>query len=222
MRQAIEECILKKHGSPKRIYSDNGLEFLNDANKEMCKIHGIEWITNSPGHHKAVGGVERVNRTLWDKIRKLSNFGNHPWEEYVEKAAFALNISFHRALGTSPYVWRYAKIPKPILELLGIETDIRVKRENLITRRKAREYKYKKEIEKGKRTVPYNLNINDPVLIYKNPPGNKIKAKWIPNFKIKERSLPDAYIVSNGKSHLKLNKTHVKKKLCEDLGKGEL
>ena len=80
-----------------------------------------------------------------------------------------------------------------------------------MTKRKNIEEKYFKEIEKGVKTLPYDLNPHDPVLIYKNPPGNKLKAKWIANFKIIKKSPPDAYIVSNGKSIFKLNKIHVKK-----------
>jgi len=36
---------------------------------------------------------------------------------------------------------------------------------------------YHNEIESGLKVVKRDLKIDDPVLIYKNPPGNKLKAK---------------------------------------------
>ena len=213
---AIEDLIIKKHGSPKRIYSDNGCEFVNEDIKILCRKYNIDWVTNSPSHHNSVGAVERVNKISWDKIRKLSNFGTRSWERCVEEAVFGINISFHRALGTSPYIWTHGKIAPEILKTVPhLNKEMKINKENLIHKRQKIWDRYAKEIEKGQRTLPYNLEIGDPVLIYKNPPGNKLKAKWIQGYKIIDKSPPDGYLVSNNKSHFKLNKVHIKKDLSK-------
>lgn len=41
---------------------------------------GISWIFASHGHHKTVGAVEKVKRTLMSKIRKISDYGRKNWE----------------------------------------------------------------------------------------------------------------------------------------------
>ena len=69
---------------------------------------------------------------------------------------------------------------------------------------------YEKEIQKGVRTVKMNLQIGDDVLIYKNPPGNKLKAKWREGYKITGVILPDAYLVAKGGASYRVNKKHVK------------
>ena len=109
--KAIEEMIFKKHGIPKIIYSDNGLEFNNSKVKELVRQKRLQWIYNSPGHHNAIGTVERMNKTLMDKIKKLCNFGELDWEKVVEKATYAINISPSRALGTSPYIMMHQENP---------------------------------------------------------------------------------------------------------------
>jgi len=101
--QAVKELIVEKHRAPTRIYSDNGKEFQNETTARLSQNLGFKWVFNSPGHHNAIGAVERVNRTLMTKIKKLCKFGENNWEGVVEKA---INLSPHRALGTSPYIMR--------------------------------------------------------------------------------------------------------------------
>ena len=91
----IKELIIDKHGSPDSIMSDNGLEFTNSSIQALCKQFNIKWILNSPGHHQTMGCVERVNQTLMNKLRKLCNNGHTLWEDKIEEAIFAVNISFH-------------------------------------------------------------------------------------------------------------------------------
>jgi hypothetical protein len=101
VKKCVEDLIIRKHGAPKTILSDNGCEFNNELVSKLAVTHGIEWKFCSPMHHKTVGNVERINRTLWNIIRKLSNFGAQRWEDVVEKATYALNISPTRSTGTA-------------------------------------------------------------------------------------------------------------------------
>ena len=71
--------------------------------------------------------------------------------------------------------------------------------------------KYGRNIVKGKKTVPYDLQIGDRVLVYKERLSNKIKEIWHPGYCIKEKILPDAYLVVKDNRSYCLNKAHVKK-----------
>ncbi|KAF9760999.1 Retrovirus-related Pol polyprotein from transposon [Nosema granulosis] len=55
--KAIEELIIQKHGIPKRILTDCGLEFKNTHISDLRIKYGIEWLHSSPEHHNTVGAL---------------------------------------------------------------------------------------------------------------------------------------------------------------------
>lgn len=112
IKDAIEELIIGKHGVPKTILSDCGLEFKNKHINELKMKYGFEWKYSSPEHHNTVGCVERVNQTLWIKLKKLTNYGETSWRSALEKATHAVNVSFNRAIGTSPFIFKFARSPE--------------------------------------------------------------------------------------------------------------
>lgn len=79
----IERLIIKRHGVPKRILTDCGLEFINREAENLRKKYGFAWDNASPEYHKTVGMVERTNKKLWMAIRKLSEFNRTSWEVQV-------------------------------------------------------------------------------------------------------------------------------------------
>ena len=66
---------------------------------------------NSPGHHNAIGAVERVSKSLWQKLRNLCEFGNKSWEKILPQAVHAINILYHEGIGTSQYITRHKEMP---------------------------------------------------------------------------------------------------------------
>ena len=139
------------------------------------------------------------------KIKKLCKFGENNWEGVVEKA---INLSPHRALGTSPYIMRFKE--NPSIGIKGINLNTRIKIDQIEKEYQRRRKAYNKEIIVGKKRVERNLQIGSPVLIFKNPPGNKLKAKWHQGYKIKEFIGTDAYLVRKDGKDYRLNKVHVK------------
>jgi len=73
--------------------------------------YGIVWEYCSPGHHETVGAVERANHTLMQKLKKLTNNYTLKWENYLEKATRAVNISYNKAIATSPIIIKYGILP---------------------------------------------------------------------------------------------------------------
>lgn len=71
---------------------------------------------------------------MFNKIRKLSEFGDLDWLLQVEKARRAYNLSYNRAIGTSPVSLKYGKMPLlDIDQRLGIqnhEQDVNALRQN--------------------------------------------------------------------------------------------
>lgn len=210
--KAIQELIISKHGVPKRILSDNGLEFNNQETKKLCIKYGIKWTYNSPRHHESVGAVERVNQTLMRKLKRLSNIFNRNWESYLNEATYAVNISYNRAIRTSPMIIKYGTIPD-----LEIDTKLNVtsQTEPILEVRDLRDRNFsryaEKGIQKGKRVCKNNLEIGDSVAIYVENIGNKLSSNWHEGYRVIEKVPPDAYMVQNKKSKLRVNKKHIKK-----------
>ncbi|KAL2251361.1 UNVERIFIED_CONTAM: Retrovirus-related Pol polyprotein from transposon TNT 1-94 [Sesamum indicum] len=99
----------------KSLRTDNGLEFCNQSFSEMCDKHDIKKHKTSPYTPQQNGVVERMNRTLLDKVRcLLVSFGLPKtfWGEAVLTAAHLINMSPSvPLLGKTPeHVWN-GKIP---------------------------------------------------------------------------------------------------------------
>ncbi|KAF9760594.1 Retrovirus-related Pol polyprotein from transposon [Nosema granulosis] len=210
IEKCIKKLIIQKHGKPTRIVSDCGLEFKNNRIQTLARTLGIKWEFASPAHHQTIGAVERANQTLWQKIRKLSEFGDNDWEKKVGIAARATNISFNRAIKTSPFILKYGKLPTlEIDKKLGHITQ-ELDHERILAKVYQNRKNYRREIEKGKKRAKDTFRIGDRVLVYKKQLSDKIKAEWIPGYTILEKIEPDAYIVTKGTSKCRLNKSHLK------------
>lgn len=92
----LNRIAVSKNGTPKRILTDNGTEFSNAKMRQLRIDLNFERLFASPQHHETGGAVERVNKTLMNKIRKLSHFGQKDWSSVLQKATFAVNISYNR------------------------------------------------------------------------------------------------------------------------------
>ncbi|KAM0676745.1 hypothetical protein BDAP_002657 [Binucleata daphniae] len=101
-----------------------------------------------------MGAVERANKSLFEKIKKLNNYKESDWEQQVEKATYAQNISYHRGLRASPYLFKYGKMPlfnNVEFENQNLKTHTRD--ELLDERNKHIEHYQKKYIEKGQKGI---------------------------------------------------------------------
>lgn len=63
IREALEDLIISRWGTPKWLLTDNGTEFVNHAIKEYADINKINH-TTVPPYHPQANPVERVNRVL--------------------------------------------------------------------------------------------------------------------------------------------------------------
>ncbi|KAK9067917.1 hypothetical protein SSX86_012028 [Deinandra increscens subsp. villosa] len=80
----------------KRLRTDNGLEFCNSLFDSYCKTHGISRHLTVPGNPQQNGLVERMNRTLLNKIRCMLISAGMPksfWAEALQTATYLVNRS---------------------------------------------------------------------------------------------------------------------------------
>ena len=90
----------------KRIITDSGGEFLNNDMVSFFKNLGIDYRPNIPYQHEMSGIVERLNRTLMSKARKMlfgANLNVRWWCEAVFMANIYRNISYVKSIECTPY-----------------------------------------------------------------------------------------------------------------------
>jgi hypothetical protein len=88
---------------PKTIQTDNGTEFKGEFNKTITD-KGIKQIYGEPYHSTSQGVVERMNRTIRNKILKLKllNGGDNVWADKMDEIEFSINATYSDAIKTTP------------------------------------------------------------------------------------------------------------------------
>ncbi|KAM0687953.1 retrotransposon-like protein 1 [Conglomerata obtusa] len=157
-----------------------------------------------------MGCVERANQTIFNKIKKLSDFGRLDWKRHVQQATEGYNMSFHRAIDTCPYMMKYGKLPQlKIDNKLDIE-EITSSLDYLHNKRNEKYDAYSKtNIQKGNKGDNRIFKIGDKVLIYSDK-QNKIEAKWVEGYNIVKQENGQAFWVTNGVKSYRLNKEMLK------------
>lgn len=210
--EAINTLIINKHGIPEKILSDSGLEFENKNVKLFTDNKGIKWISGSPYHHNTCGAVERAIQTFMNKLKRLTEFEKKSISQWTQQATAAYNISFNRSIDSSPFILKYGRHPvMKVDKLLKIEIPNCPPLQDIYEIRNKHWVSYsKKDIQEGIKSVPNDFKVGDKVLIYHEPLKGKLSSNWTTGFIILEKSSEDSYIVSNGKSTMRLNKKHLK------------
>ena len=95
--------IFETMGKPTQIITDNGKEFCSKDFEKYCSDNKIEIHRTSAGKHQGNGRVERLNRTIWQAIRKT--LAEHPeikLDDCIDQIVRKLNNTYHRGIGCTP------------------------------------------------------------------------------------------------------------------------
>jgi len=99
------KALVENNNNNKRIkefFTDNGKEFINKSFKNILTKSGILHKTTPAYTKESNGLIERLNLTLFNKVRALliqSNSPNYLWGEALLSAAYLYNRTPHKALG---------------------------------------------------------------------------------------------------------------------------
>lgn len=77
-----------KHGKPKVSIIDQGASIVYGLGKQYCAQQGMEICYIAPEVHKSNGLVERIIKTIIDKIRKLlfeKKLSDHYWSYVLQE-----------------------------------------------------------------------------------------------------------------------------------------
>lgn len=98
----------------RRLFSDNGSEFINNNIQYYLRSQGIIHITSTACIPASNGFIERYNLTIFNSIRTLLYQAGMPaefWNDAVIYTEQRLNLLFNERLETSPFVFLYKYKP---------------------------------------------------------------------------------------------------------------
>jgi hypothetical protein len=134
-------------------------------------------------------------------------------DKKVEDATWAINLSYNRAIGTSPYILNYGKNFVSNNDLKRGCVGKIFERKGLYTKRDACFEKYKKHIIKGKVLLKCDIKVGEKVFVFRPKTSNKLKANWYGGFVVVDVVPPDAFLVRKLGSEIiwRVNKRHIKR-----------
>jgi len=199
----IYSDIICRHGVPKQIMSDRGMEFLNELVEEMERTYHIKHIRTTAYHPQGNGLTERNNQTVKNILSKISKKYDK-WDHYLESALFAVRTIRQDSTKFSPFELVYGRLPKREYQQTKSDTGTYeeklwayitrdISRLQLIRRKaavfieKAQERQRKRQNEK---IIRETLNIGDEVLLYRDTVeaswSAKLEPKWDGPYRVQD------------------------------------
>lgn len=112
-----------RFGFPSRIYYDQRGEFENQSLTQLKKL-GIAGSKTTAYHPMGNGQVERMNRTLLQMLKTLTETHNTNWKESMNKLVYAYNCTRCEVTGYSPFYLLFERSPRlPVDVLFGLHTE---------------------------------------------------------------------------------------------------
>ena len=121
--QFFEEDIIARHGCPRIVLSDNGLEFKGDFSDLLVK-YGIDHHFTTPNHPQTNGLTERHNGTIVNSLNRMVGSDTTSWDMKLPKVLLGYRSTLQTATKVSPFYMVYARHPLLPVELCPrIQTD---------------------------------------------------------------------------------------------------
>ena len=100
---------IKRYGCPIEIHSDQGWQYESDVFKEMCQLLEINKTRTTPFHPRSDGMIERVNRTVNDRLSKYIKRHQKDWDDHLDFIVMAYNATPHESTGLTPHRLVYGR-----------------------------------------------------------------------------------------------------------------
>ncbi|KAG6439755.1 hypothetical protein O3G_MSEX001051, partial [Manduca sexta] len=126
----VEEVFLR-YGVPRRVISDNGVQFISETMQQVCHSFGISQ-SLTPKYHPQANPVERKNRDLKPQLAILVGKDHRNWDAHLSAIRFAMNSAVTCSTGHSPGFLTFGREMRAPADVI---TDMRhiVENDNAVT-----------------------------------------------------------------------------------------
>lgn len=229
--QTLVNEVFLRYGVPRRLISDNGVQFVSEVMQQVCHILGISQ-TLTPYYHPEANPIERKNRDLKPQLAILVGQDHSTWDLHLAAVRFAMNSANTSSTGFSP---AFLTFGRELRAPSDSATDMRaiLDKDNFVpcitpylkrisetldeardTHEKAQGVQ-KKNADKKRRTPP-EYQVGDLVLLKTQGPndaGRGQSTKFIPRrdgpYKIGTIVSPTTYVLENVQTGGSVGKYHV-------------
>jgi hypothetical protein len=98
------------YGTPTEIVTDQGLNFMSDVFKCICKSFKIEKICTTAYHPVSNGALERTHKILTNYLQCFCDTKLNNWDEWLPFACFTYNTTPHSVTWYIPYEVLFGRI----------------------------------------------------------------------------------------------------------------
>jgi len=208
--------VITDWGPPRMLIFDLGGEVNNAIMKSLADDFLIKVHYSSPETHRSTTGVERVNRTLEESLRKLIGGAMAMWDVRLPLAQLCYNTTVRRVSKSNPYSLMFTRawnLPGTPSNAVVSDDDIQEwcdkHQKNVLeqiypaireVRKRSRE-ENAKSYNKKRHIVP-SLKIGDTVMIVNATDKSKNAPKYLGNFEIIAISPTGSYSIRNEFGHV--------------------
>lgn len=108
--------VWKLHGTPKKVISDQGTQFVSKFMKEVFERLGIDGATSTSFRPQTDGQTERVNQELEQYLRAFVNKRQSNWARLLPTFEFAHNQRAHASTKMTPFQALYGFTPGFVIQ----------------------------------------------------------------------------------------------------------
>ncbi|PKI64041.1 hypothetical protein CRG98_015573 [Punica granatum] len=109
--QVFLDNVLKLHGMPKTIVSDQDPVFLSKFWQDLFRLQGVELLASIAYHPQTDGQSEAVNKCLETYLRCMTGDKPTMWAKWVSLAEWWYNTTYHSSTGRTPFEALYGFQP---------------------------------------------------------------------------------------------------------------
>jgi len=95
--------VILTYGTPRKLQTDQGANFISEVFKNTCRILGIKKIQSTASHPESQGSIERSHRVLAEYLRHYVKEDQTNWDQWVPFATYVYNTTEHTATRFTPY-----------------------------------------------------------------------------------------------------------------------
>ncbi|XP_057380292.1 uncharacterized protein LOC130702681 [Daphnia carinata] len=189
----LETNVVFRHGTPRRIISDQGTAFTSQMFAEWVARWNVKHILATAEHPETNGLVERVNRTLTLAFCAFVNEDHTGWDSHLSAATYAINTARQATTETTPFELVNDRAPVLAIENLFpwpveqqeshdvFSSRVSDLRTSVRLRILKKQRKVKERVDRTRRPEP-ELRRGDLVLVRRKPRKKNATKTFLPKF----------------------------------------